>query len=178
MTPLKFQKAIALPVFPFKTIFLTCLKSHKERLSCFRFYFPGNQEPEDYSPPSRPKALSGRLEDEGIVERNILKKAETASLPAVMISPLDLLFHTLLSRRGGRMSWEETLTHELSAESDFSFTSSFHPSHLPAPHEVQPMECMEFLLCIFISRNFYSKTGRHDLSMVLHQVCTRAGPVS
>lgn len=43
-------------------------------------------------PHDAPKALSGCIEDGGIVERNVLKKAETASLPAVMISPLDLLF--------------------------------------------------------------------------------------
>ena len=146
-----------------------------QRLPCFRFHFPGNQEPGNYSPPSRPAALSGRIEDEGIVERNVLKKAETASLLAVRISALHLRFHTLLSRRGGRMSWEETLTRELSAQSVFSFTFSFHPSPLLAPHEVLPMECMDFLLCIFISP---SRTGRRDLSTVLHQVCAKAEPVS
>lgn len=63
------------------------------------------------------------MEAEGIVEKYVLKKAETASLPAVIISPLDLLKR----RRGGTMSWEETLTRDLSAESFFFFFfSHFH----------------------------------------------------
>lgn len=55
-------------------------------------------------PHHAPKALSGCIEDGGVIERNVLIKAETASLPAVTISPLDLLSHNVLSRRGGRMS--------------------------------------------------------------------------
>lgn len=125
--PPKFQKAIALPVFPFRTISPPCLKAHREGLSCFRFHFAGNQDPGNYSPPSHPEVLSGCIEDEGIFQRNVLKKAETASLVVVMISLLDLLFHPQLSGRGGRMSWEETWTCELSAESIFSFCIFISP---------------------------------------------------
>lgn len=66
--------------------------------------------------------MSGSIDDEGIVERNVfLKKSETPSFPAVTVSSLDLLFYTLLSKREGIMSQDETFTLEKFKLNQFFF---------------------------------------------------------